>query len=238
MVSFYRWGCDHEKLARESYEVYLQHQHDDVKIEDCGLHINPEIPFMGASPDGLVECACCEKGLLEIKCPFCTKNESLLNKAEQKGFCLKVNDGKMQLDKSHAYYFQVQAQIFVTKRAYCDFVVWTEESELFVERIMPDPTMFQESMEKAKLFYKVAILPELLAKVYTCELEPAQSSSTETTDVSWCFCQTKQQEPGMINCKSTDCSIKFFHLKCLGLKNVPKRQWFCPNCRKVKSAKS
>ena len=27
-------------------------------------------PFLGASPDGLVCCSCCGKGLLEIKCPY------------------------------------------------------------------------------------------------------------------------------------------------------------------------
>ena len=38
-----------------------------IQVEECGLFINLNHPFIGASPDGLVTCACCGEGVCEIK---------------------------------------------------------------------------------------------------------------------------------------------------------------------------
>jgi exodeoxyribonuclease (lambda-induced) len=57
------WGRDHEDEARERYEVETGEVVDLV-----GFIPHPEIKWLGASPDGLVD----DDGLLEIKCPFST----------------------------------------------------------------------------------------------------------------------------------------------------------------------
>ncbi|XP_078685565.1 uncharacterized protein LOC144918571 [Branchiostoma floridae x Branchiostoma belcheri] len=50
-----RWGCKHEKTAISSYkEMQLKH-HGSFSVEESGLHIHQEYPFIGASPDGLVQ---------------------------------------------------------------------------------------------------------------------------------------------------------------------------------------
>jgi hypothetical protein len=36
----------------------------------------------------------------------------------------KENDQKLKLNKKH-FFFQIQGQLFVTQRKYCDFIVWT-----------------------------------------------------------------------------------------------------------------
>ena len=41
--------------------------HHNFKVEESGLFISTEYPFVGASPDGLVTCACCSDGVCEIK---------------------------------------------------------------------------------------------------------------------------------------------------------------------------
>ena len=46
-------------------------------------------------------------------------------------------DGKPILDITHAYYYQVHAQLKFRDANYCGFVVW-REGELFVQRIYPD----------------------------------------------------------------------------------------------------
>jgi len=38
-----------------------------TSVEECGFFINTECPFMGASPDGIVTCECCDEGICEIK---------------------------------------------------------------------------------------------------------------------------------------------------------------------------
>ena len=43
-------------------------------VFEAGLFIDPYRPFLGASPDGIVNCKCCGKGVIEIKCPLCVKD--------------------------------------------------------------------------------------------------------------------------------------------------------------------
>ena len=58
-----QWGIDHEPEARSRYEEVT-----GELVTLCGFAIHGEIPFFGASPDGLVG----EGGLVEIKCPTTT----------------------------------------------------------------------------------------------------------------------------------------------------------------------
>jgi hypothetical protein len=39
-------------------------------VDDCGLFIDGEHPFIAASPDGLVNCECYGEGVCEIKVCF------------------------------------------------------------------------------------------------------------------------------------------------------------------------
>ena len=55
-----QWGIDHEAEAREAYEAATGEMVDLV-----GFIPHPDIPWFGASPDGLVG----SDGLVEIKCP-------------------------------------------------------------------------------------------------------------------------------------------------------------------------
>ena len=99
----------------------------NLTVHDSGLLINPKWPFIGASPDGIVSCACCGKGTLEIKCPYCHRGESIASAfSKDSRFCLlAASDGALHLDHSHAYYYQVQTQLFVSDLDYCNFCVCT-----------------------------------------------------------------------------------------------------------------
>lgn len=61
------WGCQHEKIAIKKYQECCRdvHIHHDVCVS--GFFINEINPFLGASPDALVECDCCGKGICEVK---------------------------------------------------------------------------------------------------------------------------------------------------------------------------
>ncbi len=78
-------------------------------------------PFIGASPDGVVFCQCCETGA------YCHRGETIQEAvSHDKNFCLqKTNDRRIALDRSHAYYCQVQTQLFIMNVEYCDFCVCT-----------------------------------------------------------------------------------------------------------------
>lgn len=219
----FSWGCNHEEDARASY-IALQHQaHEEFNLELSGLRVNPQYPHLGASADGVVSCRCCGAGVVEIKCPYCARDEC----AESAPFLEKESE-VFRLKQDHAHYFQVQMQLFVYDVTHADFVVWTQKdpSKPHIERISPDPLFFQEQLEKVNIFYKKVILPNLLAKTL---LAPQTKSTTRPGDT--CFC--KEPPSGdMLVCQSGFCKVKQFHLACMKLVKVPKR-YICPPCRTI-----
>ena len=84
--------------------------------------------WLAASPDGLVlDCSDYDNtfGLLEIKCPARAEKISLVDlctKRELKplSFFLQYIDRKFYLKTTHSYYYQVQGQLYITGRPWCD----------------------------------------------------------------------------------------------------------------------
>jgi len=203
-----------------------------MKIEDAGFRISTLHPFIGASPDAYVTCKCCDSGILEVKCPSCVNNIGVEEASSAKSFFLQKNEqGDLVLKEDHPYYYQVQMQLFVTDKPFCDFVVRTEKDsdDLFVQRILPNLQFFDTEMIRATEFFKRAVLPELLAKLFSSPKAIVQDSSVH----DWCYC--KERESGkMLDCMSGFCTIKRFHQTCLKLNRVPnKSKWACPSCRKI-----
>ena len=217
------WGCEHEKDALQAYKTKIMACHSGLNVTSCGFFICVEHPFLGASPDALIECNCCGQGVVEVKCSLCAQECSLEEAADAvASFRLDVlPTGKFQLKRNHSYYFQIQLQMFASKRGYCDFVVWTTE-ELHIERITLDEDLMKESVPKAERFYKLCILPELLEKWFTrspVQLgteQTLQLDAVEDDDGSWCIC--KEDKGGrMIGCDNKTCTVKWYHLECVNL---------------------
>ena len=244
----YRWGCSHEKEARDQFSARMSSIHRDFKIGDTGFFIDSENPYLGASPDGIVKCSCCGKGVIEVKCPYCKRNG--LPEDDEDTFCLDFHDGVRSLKRSHSYYYQVQLQMHVSSLPYAEFVVWTEK-DLFSERILKDPLFVESHIPKAKQFFIYGILPEIIGKWYThvpvanedgtvpfpenCDSDDedtCMADSDEDPTKLWCYCN--QASSGeMIMCDSKKCNIKWFHFSCLGLAGKQKGKWYCPSCRRV-----
>ena len=158
--------------------------HANLKIGCCGLVVHPCYPHLGASPDGIVICDCCGKGVLEIKCPYSCRGKAFSEAADQdKDFCLQKHaDGRLQLIESHAYY-QVQAQLKLCETVYCDFVMWSMD-ELLVLQIFPDPEFIDGAIEEVPPFFKYGVLPELLGKWNTMQ-GPILLQHTDIFRFSW-----------------------------------------------------
>ncbi|XP_048582277.1 uncharacterized protein LOC125561824 [Nematostella vectensis] len=226
-----KWGIDNECKARESYSFAIASDHLNLSAADCGFYINVKWPFLGASPDGLVMCDCCGIGLCEIKCPYKHRNTTIAESLNDKGFCLHMTErGSIQLNTNHQYYHQVQCQLFGTDTAYCDFVVWTEE-DLFCQRILPDEEFWNTNLPKAISFFKKGLLPEVLKSI-CCE--PSELAQDSDEDGPWCFCQEDIEESMLVRCDKTNCSIKWFHMDCVGLSIVPNGEWICTYCLELR----
>lgn len=206
-----------------------------------------ERPYIGASPDGIVECNCCnDKVILEVKCPHCIKDG--VCEDEDREFCMeKVDECNWKLKRNHCYYYQVQAQMNVCNIANADFVVWTEKN-IIIERIKIDKEFFDNECIKVEHFFVYGILPELLGKWFTRKnvanekgvvpiLQCSTSSQSdqnieEDMDKPWCYCGTPCSGK-MIMCDNSDCAIQWFHFDCLRIRCPPKGKWYCPSCTKL-----
>ena len=63
-----KYGREMEERARESYHTFIGPCHFSFAITKTGLHINAVYSHLGTSPDGIIDCDCCGKELVEIKC--------------------------------------------------------------------------------------------------------------------------------------------------------------------------
>lgn len=147
-------GQNHEHLARDQLSCYLK-----SPINPCGLFIDQDLPFLGASPDGLVQ----EDKIVEIKCPYSARGMSINNAIREKKitFWKIEKDGNTNLNKKHEWYFQAQGQIHITQRNTCIFAVWTDV-DMKVEIINEDKSFWGEMEKKLKIFYFDCLLPEII----------------------------------------------------------------------------
>eukprot|EP00117_Sycon_ciliatum_P037992 scpid40803/ scgid28309/ Inhibitor of growth protein 1 len=236
------WGCEHEQIARDAYKVHVIKKHKAFQLCDSGLVVRSDYPYLGASPDGVVSCACCGNGVVEVKCPYSCCDSSFDDATEKSGFCLGRNaDGSFFLKKDHAYYYQVQAQMFLCQAAYCDFIVYSH-TDLVISRILPDTDFISGAISKVSDFFKLAVLPELVGKFFSkgFEIAAGHAASSEHAgqhepQTGHCFCnQVKDSET--VTCAGVECPVKTFHVVCLRMKGIPKRKWYCPTCRKTRKA--
>ena len=127
-----RWGTETEPQARAMYELK-----NDVDVKEVAfVELNE---FVGVSPDGLVG----DEGLLEIKCP---NTETQIK---------RFLDG-VGLPKE--YEAQVQGQLWVTNRKWCDFVSF--DPRIDVEASYIQTRVYRDEEYIAKLEEKVTAFVE------------------------------------------------------------------------------
>ena len=122
-------GIDREQFARDRYVQQFG------EVEEVGFVKHPTLEA-GASPDGMVG----DDGIIEIKCPMgSTHTETLMTQ-----------------DIPSKYIPQVQFQLLVTGRKWCDFVsynpMFPEHLQVFVKRIEADPVYQKELEVEVKQF--------------------------------------------------------------------------------------
>ena len=96
--------------------------------------------------------------MLEIKCPHSVSNTT--PNASNLSY-LVVNGSKQTLSKSHQYYSQIQQQIGVTGRKWCDFFVYSRYG-FHLERIHFDTDRWKSLKDGAEYFFRHHIAPYLI----------------------------------------------------------------------------
>lgn len=126
------WGTEFEDTARLRYELKTGNE-----VVESGFYKHDKLDA-GASPDGFIG----EDGLVEIKCPnSATHIETLRRKTVPK-----------------QYFWQVQGQMWVTGRKWCDFVSFDprlpENAQLFITRVERDDESIKELEAEVTTFLR------------------------------------------------------------------------------------
>jgi len=150
-----RWGSEHEDVARDAYVAHIRREieagrseYTSIRVEETGLHVNPELPWLGSSPDGIVHVTLRDgstrRFLLEIKCPF----------------------GKKFYDPPVPSYYncQIQGVMATMGLPHCDFVVWIP-GNMQITRVNFDADFWQHQLYPGLFgFYHNSYLPLIVAK--------------------------------------------------------------------------
>ena len=110
-----KWGIDHEPVAFQKYEKWLS-DHSNLKLKKSGICIG-EPPYLGASPDGIVEDAEGKlSGIIEIKCPHSARDLTVREACDKlDNFYCYFDDNDITLKTKHAYFYQVHGTMAIAK---------------------------------------------------------------------------------------------------------------------------
>ena len=253
------WGKTQEAVSRKHYLANHRRtlKHTGVQCQETGLWVNLTCPYVAASPDGIVCCSQCGTGLLELKNSYTHRHKTIDELARTKGSCLSIENGIVILNRTHAYYAQVQVQMWATGHTWCDFVVRTASpsKNFFVERILFDKEYIDSIKPKLEFFFCKGILQELETKVVqdtvVCravrktmdemltKLEHATMDSKPSVEYPCGVCgDACEDSPADFEYNSIGCDNcqRWFHYICVDISGHEKflkdrsTNWKCPAC--------
>lgn len=173
-------GSITEEEAKNFYE-----EKNQIIIQPCGIFIDDDIKFLGATPDGLID----QDGIVEIKCPYINLAkqrksstttlhqsnipESVFHAVRDKigrlHTYLEITGNTLGLKQNTDYYRQIQGQLHITKRSYCIFFVYLKingvYTDSFEQKIIRNDSIWKNDMVKKLVdFYMGYLLPEIIEK--------------------------------------------------------------------------
>jgi len=221
-----QWGKLHERDASKAFFKTVGASHSNANLYISGLFVLKSHPYIGASPDNIFVCSCCGPACVEYKCPYSIKDLTVQEGYHKTDFLENVN-GKLQLKRTHKYYFQVQGQMALTGHQTTYFVVWTLKGQPLIEKIPFDLNLWQDVVSKLIIFFKSYVQRVLLGLrplcyCVVCEkecLEPDEFESGENEESVQC-----------------DCCQVWFHCTCVGIDISEENIFICNNCNDIAQA--
>ena len=168
------WGIQNEPVAIQEYTSYQHDQGRDIIVGPCGFLVSESHPFLGATPDGTVYDPSNTKqpfGFIEVKCPYSQRDCTPVEATKSTGFCCELQptpDGNqtLKLRQNHRYFAQVQGQMAVGQRPWCDFVIFTNKG-ISVERVPFDEYYWQHTLlPKLEDFFDNCLGPEIVSPLH------------------------------------------------------------------------
>ena len=113
-----RESLEKEPEIVSDYETEMHKNGHQVTVTKSGFVVSTSHCFLGASPDGFVHdpVESPTDGLIEIKYVSLNSGETLRDALLRKHICKLVEGQKITIDRNHQYFYQVQQQMFCSKK--------------------------------------------------------------------------------------------------------------------------
>lgn len=155
------------KTAIKKYTMAALCEHKNFVYNQCGLIINPSLPYFIGSPDGIISCSCHGKGCLIVKCLKILETGGSFDALTAKPNNILNKMGSVYVvERTHEVFYQIQLQINLVGSNYCDLAFWSPK-DLLIIRCESDDAFWEQSMRTASTFHERVIMPEILGKFYT-----------------------------------------------------------------------
>ena len=112
---------------------------ENTEIEETGLHIHPTIPWLAASPDGILHSG---TALLEVKCPKSLENHR-----------------KQTATIPPQYLAQMQGQMAVLGRETVVYANYFDPDNLSMQEVARDPGWLERNLPRMQAFYDSLRVP-------------------------------------------------------------------------------
>lgn len=91
------------------------HGHQDIATSPSGFIVHDSFGWLGASPDAYITdpISSCPEGIAEFKCPYSKRDVDPLLACDDPSFYCTRSGDSIHLKHTHAYYHQVQLQLYV-----------------------------------------------------------------------------------------------------------------------------
>ena len=157
----HKWGCAHDKGVLTAYQHQQETHHRTLKVSSSGFVKSAENLHVGASPDGIINCDCCWRRILEVKCPFScvfSRSHPLSPLSSYKGTLASLCQNKIIRTIRYNYKWRFVELIFTAWR----------ENELVIKTVPIDGCVLTVPLEKATITFNIySILLEVLGKLYS-----------------------------------------------------------------------
>ena len=136
------WSKNKEHNATAAFMKLEEVKYSNPKLLPCGLFTLKSHPYIGATPDNIFTCKCCECRICaEYKCSHSIHEHDVLESWDKTNFLENVND-VIQLNRNNKYFTQITGQMAILGAEQCYFVVWTTKGKSIIEKIYFDKVLW------------------------------------------------------------------------------------------------
>lgn len=133
----------------------FQEIYKNASVDECGLFIDKDVPFLGARPFRLVGL----DHILSIKCPLTGFKKKI---EEVKLPLWKIVSGEKSLNKKCSWYLEIQGELHITRRKWAYLMVWVGDNQFQIIEFKRDDAFFDNDMRESLMyFYNEVMVKEL-----------------------------------------------------------------------------